>query len=323
MRKIIVFHVFILLTIGLKAQQLPQYSMFMLNPYHYNTSFAGLDESLSATAVFRKQWVDFPGTPLNFNFNTHLPLVFINSGVGLSFEQDIIGAYSNTYAKASYNYIMDFNSKSKLSFGGAFKFMQKTLDGTRLRAPDGDYENGLDHNDNFIPLSRVSNQAYTFDAGIYYKDDKFQIGIAANNITAPTLRFDASAIQQIQYLRNFVVNASYSFNVNEDFILEPSVLIKTDMIKYQPELALLLKYQNKFFGGLSYRGYSKLTSDAVVLLAGMQINKNFMLAYAYDFSISGLKNFNSGSHEIILNYNLRKELSREIPAKIIYNQRFL
>ena len=323
MRLIISFCTCILLTIDLMAQQLPQYSMFMLNPYHYNTSYAGLDGSLSATGVFRKQWVDFPGTPLNYNFNTHLPLDFINSGLGLSFEQDIIGAYSNTYAKASYNYIVDVNSKSKLSFGGAFKFMQKTLDGSRLRAPEGDYENGLDHNDNYIPLSRVSNQAYTFDAGIYYKHDKFQIGLAANNLTAPMLRFDASAIQQIQYLRNFVINASYTFNINDDFILEPSVLLKTDMIKYQPELGLILKYQNKFFGGMSYRGYNNMTSDAVVVMAGMQINKNFMLAYAYDFSISGLRNYNSGSHEIVINYNLRKELTKEIPAKIIYNQRFL
>jgi len=323
MRIKLIFFLFFLLTVVLKAQQLPQYSMFMLNPYHYNTAYAGLDESLSATGVFRKQWVNFPGTPMNYNFNAHLPLVFLNSGVGLSFEQDIIGAYSNTYAKASYNYIVNINAKSKLSIGGAFKFMQKTLDGSLLRAPDGDYENGLNHNDNFIPLSKVSNQAYSFDAGIYYKHSKFQIGLATNNLTAPKLRFDANAIQQIQYLRNFVLNASYTIDLNEDLILEPSILVKTDLIKYQPELGLIFKYQNKFFAGLTYIGYIKLTTDALIVMGGMQINKNFMLAYAYDFSISGLSNFNNGSHEVILNYNLRKDLGRELPAKIIYNPRFL
>lgn len=308
------------------AQQPAQYSLYMLNPYHYNSAYNGLDESFSATGVFRKQWVSFPGSPMTFNFNAHLPLEYINSGVGIAVEHDIIGAYSNTFARASYSYIIDMGDKGKLSIGGAFRFMQKSLDGSILRGPDGTYDSDagiINHNDNLIPSIKVSSNTFSADAGIYYKHSKFELGLSAINLTAPTLTLDVGSLQQIKYLRNFILTGSYRWDINEDMSLHPSFLLKTDFIKYQPEIGAIFKYQDNFFGGAAFRGYSKDTRDAVVVLAGMQINKNLMLAYSYDISISGLRTFNSGSHEIVLNYNLRKPLGKEIPAKVIYNPRFL
>jgi type IX secretion system PorP/SprF family membrane protein len=323
--KILAFLPMVFLSLSIQAQQPAQYSMYMLNPYQYHTAYAGLDESLSATGVFRKQWVNFPGSPLGFNFNVHLPLDYLRSGIGIAMEHDVIGAYANTMAKASYNYIMDFGDKGKLSAGASFRFMQKSLDGTILRAPDGDYEAGiiLGHNDNLIPQTKVSSNSFSADAGIYYKHRKFEAGFTAINLTAPKTRLDIGTIQEIRYLRNYMLSAAYRIDLNSEMSLHPSMLLKTDFIKFQPEYGLIFKYQDNFFGGASFRGYNKNTMDAVVILAGMQITKNIMLAYSYDVSISKLSNFNSGSHEILLNYNLRQPLGRELPAKVIYNPRFL
>lgn len=323
--KILILLPLFFLVSKLWAQQPAQYSMYMLNPYQYHTAYAGLDESLSATGVFRKQWVNFPGSPLGFNFNVHLPLEYLRSGVGIAMEHDIIGAYANTMAKASYNYIFDFGDKGKLSAGASLRFMQKSLDGTILRAPDGNYEAGIiiGHNDNLIPQTKVSSNTFSADAGIYYKHSKFEAGLTAINLTAPKTRLDIGTIQEIRYLRNYMLSAAYRFDINKDMSLHPSVLLKTDFIKFQPEYGIIFKYQDNFFGGAAFRGYNKSTMDAVVILAGMQITKNIMLAYSYDVSISKLSNFNSGSHEIMLNYNLRQPLGKEIPAKVIYNPRFL
>lgn len=313
------------LNITVYAQQPAQYSMYMLNPYQYHTAFAGMDESFSATGVFRKQWVSFPGSPLGFNFNAHMPIEYLRSGVGISMEYDAVGAYANTFAKASYNYIIDFGDKGRLSLGGALRFMQKSLDGSILRAPDGNYEGGLvlGHNDNLIPQGRVSSNAFSADAGVYYKHRKFEAGLTAINLTAPKARLDVGTLQEIRYMRNFIMSAAYRWDINNDMSLHPSFLVKTDLIKIQPEAGVIFKYQDNFFGGASFRGYNNSTIDAVVLLAGMQINKNLMLAYSYDISVGGLRNFNSGSHEIVLNYNLRRPIGREIQAKVIYNPRYL
>ena len=115
----------------LHAQQPAQYTMYMLNQYNYNSAYNGLDESLSMTGVFRKQWVSFPGSPIHFNVNAHMPIEFISSGVGLAVEYDVIGAYENISVKGSYSYIFNVGNEGKLSVGLAGRYLQKALDGTK------------------------------------------------------------------------------------------------------------------------------------------------------------------------------------------------
>jgi type IX secretion system PorP/SprF family membrane protein len=306
------------------GQQTVQYSMYMLNPYHYNTAYSGLDESLSLTVVFRKQWTGFNGSPIGGNFNVHLPIEYLNSGFGLAIEFDKIGAYENLQGKFSYNYIIDLNTNYKLSLGGAFRYLQRSVNGELLRAPDGDYENGaiLSHNDNLIPFSKVSSNAFTCDAGIYLKSNNLDLGMAIQHLTNPTIKLDANVFMQQFFIRNFIFNFSYLIEINELFSLKPTLLLKTDFIKVQPELGIIFDYRNNIFGGISLRGYDEKSLDAFMIMAGLKIANKFTLAYAYDIGISGLNNFHSGSHEIILNYNLREPIGKELPSKVIYNPRF-
>lgn len=311
----------LLISNSVQAQQPAQYSMFMLNKYQYNNAYNGLDESLSLTGVFRKQWVGLSGAPLNVNFNAHLPIEYISSGVGLGFEYDVIGAYKNLSVRASYSYILDFGKSGKLSLGLAGRFLQKNLDGTKLLTPDGDYESGINHNDPIVPVANESGTSFSFDAAAYYKHKFFELGIAAINLTQPTLQFATDA--QVRYNRAYFLNASGTIKLNDKFDLLPSFLLKTDFVKFQPELALLLKWNDTVFGGVAYRGYDVLSTDAFVFIAGMQITPNLLLAYSYDLSIGSLNSYNSGSHEVVLNYNLNKKIGKEIPSKIIFNPRFL
>ena len=55
------------------AQQPVQYSMYYLNPYPVMPAAVGLDNSLQATALFRKQWLGLEGSPTSFSLNAHLP----------------------------------------------------------------------------------------------------------------------------------------------------------------------------------------------------------------------------------------------------------
>ncbi|MCP4438081.1 MAG: type IX secretion system membrane protein PorP/SprF [Aureispira sp.] len=305
------------------AQQPTQYTLYMLNPYNYNSAYNGLDGSLSMTGVFRKQWVSFPGSPLHFNVNAHMPIEYISSGVGLAVEHDIIGAYQNTSVKASYSYIHNVGKEGQLSFGLAGRFLQKALDGTKLRAPQGSYDNGINHQDDYIPVGKESGVGFGVDFGIYFKHPSFEVGLSAINLNAPKVNLSTGSLQNITYARGYFLTASYNWEINDKFSLHPSALLKTDFVKFQPEISIIFKYNDNIFGGLSFRGYSTPTIDAVVFLAGMQITKNLMLAYSYDLSIGSLRKFNSGSHEVVLNYNLNKKFGKEVPAKVIYNPRFL
>jgi hypothetical protein len=51
-------------------------------------------------------------------------------------------------------------------------------------------------------------------------------------------------------------------------------------------------------------------SAAVTAMAGFQISDAMYVGYAYDFETTRLNNYNSGSHEIFLRYELFKIMIR-------------
>jgi type IX secretion system PorP/SprF family membrane protein len=308
----------------LLAQQPAQYSLSMLNMYNYNTAYAGLDGSVSTTAVFRKQWTNLDGSPLTYQVNAHLPLPYLRSGFGLGLERDQLGAIVNTSARLSYNYMVSLSKKTVLSFGAAGKFVQMSLDGSLLRTPEGNYEGStFNHNDQILSSTKAQGSTISAEAGLFIKGEKFQIGASAINLNAPLVKLATSQILQFQYTRAYFLQGQYKWNITQDWELQTDFLLKTDFVKWQPEFTAMARWKQQFFAGVGYRGYNNMTQDAVVLLAGMQINKNFVLAYGYDVSLNALRGLNSGSHEVVLNYNLRKDLGKQIPQKIIYNPRFL
>lgn len=82
----------------LAAQQVPQYSLYALNPYAHNPAFAGLENTLVATGVYRQQWSRPCWRASCAAFNAHLPIYAISSGVGMRVENDVIGAHNTTQA---------------------------------------------------------------------------------------------------------------------------------------------------------------------------------------------------------------------------------
>ncbi len=314
--------IFCFLCFHAKGQQAIQYSLYSFNPYNYNPAYAGLEGSLVFTGVFRKQWVGFPGSPMSQNFNAHLPWHFMNGGAGLSVENDFIGAERNTTLNLSYNYIARLNNEQSLSIGVGAGFWQKSLDGSKLRAPEGDYEGGvLNHNDLVLSEGREGGIAPMANAGIYYKSTLLDVGIAANNLLASKIKNSGNSIPEIQLSRHYFFNFGMHLPVGEKVMLEPSVFLKTDLIQTQIDFSTILRYNHNIFGGASFRGYSKQTIDAIVFLAGMDITKNLTLVYGFDLGLSSLRTFNKGSHEVLVKYNLNKDIGGEIPQKIIFNPR--
>ena len=98
------FFTFLILCIGFSAQsqQAGQFSMYMLNKYQNNAAYAGLDNSLSLTGVFRSQWVGLNGSPIMQNVNAHMPVYFIKGGVGLNINNTTLGAEQHTSMTLSY-----------------------------------------------------------------------------------------------------------------------------------------------------------------------------------------------------------------------------
>ncbi len=326
MKKFYLLLFFFSFSFALLAQQAPQYSLYMLNKYSYNPAYAGFDNSLSVTGVFRKQWVNLDLSPSTQNINAHMPVYYLGGGLGINLENDAIGAERNANVSISYNYMLPVSKASTLSFGLAAGLVQKSLDGTKLRAPGGLYTEppNIDHNDLFIPNSNVSAIAPIINVGVYFHSEKMEIGMSSSNVTEPKASLEGTTETiDITYVRNYFFNFATNFEIGRSFIVEPSLLLKSDLIETQIEFSTIMTFNDNIFGGASFRGYNSNSNDAVVLLAGYKLNENITLAYAYDITLSGLANVSRGSHEIMLNYNLNKDIGKGKLPKVIYNPRFL
>ena len=321
-RKLHLLIAFTFACLHLAAQQTPQYSLYMLNQFGQNPAYAGLDNTLSATGVYRSQWVGLAGAPVTQIVNAHMPLNFISSGIGIQVENDIIGASQRTAATLAYSYHLELSRTSKLSIGLSGGLIQQSLDGTQLRTPEGTYEpdqNIIIHNDVLLPIAKLSTNLPSFSAGVFYQAENLEMGLGVLNLQEPTAKFTDLSLK---LRRSYYLSASYTIELSRTLILKPSVQVKSDIVQTQIEASTLARYKDNFFLGASYRGFTAQSQDALVALGGFKLNEQWTIGYAYDITLSALKTVNNGSHEILLNYNFGKPIGQGVPPKIIYNPRF-
>ena len=297
----------------------------MLNPYASNPAYAGLENTLVATGVYRQQWSGLKGAPLTQHVNAHLPLYVIHSGMGLKVENDAIGAHRVTQALLSYDYQLELGRTALLSIGASAGYLQYSLDGDKLRAPQGTYaEPGgiFTHDDNFLPEGKVQAGTPIFEVGAYLQAHNLELGAAIQPVYSPALKTTGQDAFQLQPVRQYLFSAAYTFGVGENAKLKPSALVKTDTRETQMELSLLLRWRENIFVGGSFRGFTKTAKDAAVILAGLKINERTTLAYAFDVPLSPLNAANRGSHELLLRYSLNRPIGAGKLPPVIYNPRF-
>lgn len=300
----------------LTAQQLAQYSLYMLDPLQFNPAYAGLDNSLSITTAYRNQWLNLPGSPVSQRISAHLPIRIISSGIGFNAEIDALGA--RRYSRFGLDYSFQITRRRTLwSLGVNARVNQLQLDGRLLRTSTGQYDepNILLHNDDLLASSLLNNQQLSFGAGLYYQSEKIQGGLSILHFNMPTLELnDIDWVLKSQY----IVFLRTQLEAFGSWQLLPSLLIRSDGVQTQLDLSALLQHENTIFFGASFRGYNENSRDAVIFLGGLNVSPKITLAYAYDLTLSGLRNTQTGSHEIVLKYNLGKPIGEGIPPPIIY-----
>lgn len=293
------------------AQQEAQFSQFMFNTMAINPGYAGSNGAICLNAFARQQWLGFKDAdgsntaPQTFLFSIDAPIKFLHGGLGAVVTKDKIGFEDNTSVKLAYAYRVNIGS-GFLGIGAEGVFIDKKIDFSKFKPIDP-------ADPLLLNPSKQSNFYTDFAFGVYYNvPGKFYTGISAINLSEP---------EGLNYKlkRTYYISGGYEYVLpgNPDFEIDPHVLIKTDFASAQYDVAAILKYQNKFWGGLSYR-----VQDAVTILIGMNL-KDFKIGYSYDLTTSkmGGSGKSSGSHELFLRYCFKIEFPK-IP-KSYKNTRYL
>jgi type IX secretion system PorP/SprF family membrane protein len=247
----------------------------------------------------------------------------LNSNVGFHVLNDRIGLMRSTYFAVDYAYNLRFK-QSQFSFGLAAGFIQANLRASQIRTPDGNYDGGVNHNDDLIPNTDQGGLAPDVSVGIFYQWRNLRIGVSTLQLLNSQVNIsDVSGTGAINYSRTFVSYVDYEFNFGTKFSLRPAVAMKTDFKQIQMDYQAIFGYNDRFFAGLGYRGYNNPSNDAVMVLIGFKVIRNLQVNYSYDATTSELNGFSNGSHELSAHFRLKITDKTVDRGKIIYNPRFL
>lgn len=303
------------------AQHGMQSSLYMFDRYAFNPAFGGMESSLAANLQYRTQWAGLEGNPKSYMINAHMPFYLWQGAVGIELFNESIGAEKQTSFMASYNYIKE-TPVGLFSVGLRAGLLQNSLDGTKLRAPDGVYEGSIiDHQDINLPNGAVSGIAPLVEAGLYYAGEYFEAGLSMTGFYPGGISLGENIHADPNPTYYFF--GEYFIESFDQISLYPVVMIKTDLVETQAELSVRAEWENIATAGIGYRGFGNKNLDALILSAGVRLSPKFYLNYAYDIGLSNLSSAHQGTHELLIRYNLGKTIGAGLPPRTIYNPRNL
>ncbi len=253
---------------------MPMYSQYMYNMTNINPAYAGNRGVPSVAFIWREQWAGLPGAPSTKSITLDLPSENKKVGFGIQlFDDRYVNVIRRTGVNLYYNLKIPVSDHGVLSLGlkGGFYNDLKTLTNVDLgliNAYDAAYATNFNK---IVPLA---------GAGIYYNDDHFYAGFSAPDVITfskvQSYKSDSS-LYQVNELHYFFTTG-YSFDINEDVQLKPSLLLKmVSGAPFQTDFNLNLWLKNTVGVGASYR-----TGESVLGMAEVQVSPQFRVGYAYD-----------------------------------------
>ncbi|MBL1143818.1 MAG: type IX secretion system membrane protein PorP/SprF [Bacteroidetes bacterium] len=296
MKKIILYIACsILLVSGIMAQQLPQYSQYILNRYVINPASAGSENYFVGQSNYRSQWEGIKDAPRTYILSVNGPIANQKMGIGGYMFVDVTGPTRRNGFNLSYSYHVKLSSEIKLSFAINAGILSYTVDGTEIFFKD--------QTDNVISRAQESNLYPDAGFSFYLYGPKFFFGGSAPQLIQNQLDFKSSIKDPTGRLVNhYFAMGGYTIDLGNNLNIEPSFLVKyVKPTPVQYEASLRGIYQKSVWLGLSYR-----QDDAIVLLGGYTFQDSFSLGYSYDILQSGIKNYSTGTHEIMLSIKFNK-----------------
>ena len=291
----------LLFVIKSNAQQDPQFSQYIFNNLSFNPGATGIEQSISATALHRSQWVGFEDAPVSTNFTVQSPVSLLNGGIGLNILTDKIG--QNEFLSLDLSYSYHFNlSNGKLGVGISFGVIQDEVDGSNIITQDPDPS---------IPSTIDKASGIDLGLGLFYNSEKLYVGFSSKHINEPTI---ATTLDIIDIKRHYYITSGYIHVLNDKIDIKPSLLAKTDGVTTTVDLTSLIEYNKKLWGGVTYR-----PSTRAVLLLGMHINEDLKFGFSYDLPTTNVSS--SGTFEFMLAYSFKIDYNKVV--KGFKNPRFL
>ena len=291
----------LLLAFDSNGQQDPLVTQYMFNGLYLNPAYAGSHEYWSSTFTYRNQWTgaDFNGAPETAIAAVDGPIRGHNMGLGGIFVHDQIGVTTQNAFLVNYAYQLVFNKKSKLAFGlsaGLSQYSANLRDVLIWDEQDGVYASNTS-----VILPRVG-------FGAYYYAKKYYLGFSIPTLLAydSTEDFNMDLSRASFLRRHYLLTGGIVIDVSKQVKFKPSILVKyVESAPLEGDINFSAIFRDAFWIGASYR-----TGDALAVILEYQTNSYFRIGYSYDITMTNLRTYSNGSHEIMIGVDFGKDLKK-------------
>jgi type IX secretion system PorP/SprF family membrane protein len=278
-----------------------------------NPGYAGADGSINGLILNRYQWEGFAGAPKTLVFSVDAAITAFGApgGIGINVVNDQLGFEKNTQLNVNYAYKIPLNI-GVLGIGASIGVLNKGIKPDGWISPD-DIFNGSEGGtgDNLIPQAEVSQVAFDAGLGVYLKHNHYYFGAAVTHLNQAEIKFDELA--RTYLVRHYYLSGGYNIKLPDPlFEVRPSFFFKSDMASWQLDVNVNVVFDERFWGGISYR-----VQDAVALLMGMEMANGLRFGYSFDLVTSPISRYGFGSHEIFVSYSLDLEKNRNQKYKSV------
>ena len=294
MRKIILILLIAFISTLGYGQQLPHYSLYMLNEVIINPAALSKEKDNKLTLMLRDQWSSFEGAPTTQSISyNHLNHSKYKKGV--SILNDRTGPISIINATVSGAFLISVQEKNKLSIGASATVMQYKIDNSQITLED----DGVFDPTSYGVVDKAIGSSLAI--GAYYYNSDYFIGLAVPNIIGSSLNISDNKNSN-KPENHYYLNGGVNVNLANNNKIIPSFMIKkVGALPIQIDINLRGVYNDFLWAGFSYR-----TTDAVVVLFGLDYNQS-SFGYSYDITTSSIRIPSAGTHGLLYSYRFKSK----------------
>jgi type IX secretion system PorP/SprF family membrane protein len=304
MKKILTATIISLIAISAtQAQQQFQNTQFMYYKLGYNPAYAGSQETPFISAIYRQQWLGLDGSPASMALTFNMPLMNQRVGVGANLYRQTIGITN------IYNLDMAYAYRTRLGRGmlgigvmGSIRSMEQDFQLTTATQPKID--------DASIPDGTVNKFLFNFGAGLYYNSENFYLGVSVPRLLENNIDFASADVFISREVQHVYLMGGLVIPLNQQLKLQPQALLKyvgKAPVDLDGNVNLII--EDRYIVGMTYRlGGNKIsgTGESLDILLAAQLTNNLLFAVSYDYTLSDLKDYSTGSIEASVHYGIGK-----------------
>ncbi len=291
--------ILLIVTAGLtsRAQQDPMYTQYMFNTQTINPAYAGTWESLSFMVLARQQWAGIEGAPQTYTFSMQAPLKNERVALGLNMISDKVGFEKRFYIFGDYSYLVRVTDKSNLRLGLKGGVTNYSNDLQSYSLPSGLTDPSFQ--------GRVNKLMPNFGVGAFLYGKKYYVGMSIPKIINNQFENDLENFSIESEIRHYYLMAGLVCDLGENIKFKPTMLTKATFSNetgspVELDLTANFLIKEKLWLGAMYR-----TGDSYGFIAQWIFDKKLRIGYSFDLSTTNLQNYNNGSHEIMVSYEIR------------------